>query len=127
MMRVALEPATAADFERLIGSRPRARARALAARLDGEVIGIGGFLYLPDGTVWASMLVTPAGRKFPAAVYRAGVLAMRLARRVGLREIFASPDTDEPAAEPFLARLGFVRLCAPGDPVYRWRPDALDA
>jgi RimJ/RimL family protein N-acetyltransferase len=118
-MRVALEPATPADFERLIGGRPCVRARALAARLDAEIIGIGGFLYLPDGTVWASMLVTPAGRRFPAAVYRAGVLAMRLARRLGLREVLASPDVNEPAAERFLERLGFVRVA---EIVYRWRP-----
>lgn len=118
-----LEPATAADFERLIGSRPVARTRALAAILDGETLGIGGFLYMRDGTVWASMLVTPAGRRFPAAIFRAGVLAMRLARRLGLREVLASPDISEPAAIRFLERLGFQLLGERGgEPVYRWRP-----
>jgi hypothetical protein len=121
VIRVRLEPATAEDFERLVGSRPAARARALAAKLDGETIGIGGFLYMPDGTVWASMLASPEGRKFPAALYRAGVMAMRMARRVGLREVFASPDPDEPAAVRFLERLGFELLERAGEPVYRWR------
>lgn len=121
-MRVAIEPATAADFERLTGGRPVTRARALAAKLGDEVIGLGGFLYMPDGTVWASMLVTPAGRKFPAALLRAGVAAMRLARRIGLREVFASPDANEPAAERFLERLGFTRHGVfAGVIVFRWR------
>jgi hypothetical protein len=122
-MRVTLAPATASDFEQLVGGRPCTRARLLAAKLGDGVIGLGGFLYMPDGTVWATMLVTPAGRKFPAAVYRAGILAMRMARRIGLRQVFASADRTEPAAERFLERVGFERFGeVDGEVVFRWRP-----
>ena len=122
-MRVSLEPATAADFNELVGVLPVARARALAAKLGDQVIGLGGFLYMQDGTVWASMIATPAVRKFPTAMFRGGVLAMRMARRLGLREIFASTDKAEPAAERFLERLGFARIGeVNGEVVFRWRP-----
>lgn len=121
-MRATITPATAEDFRTIIGHAPTLRARLLAARLDGEVIGIGGFVYKPDGTVWASMLATPRGREFPAAVFRAGVLAMRHARRLGLTQVFASPDPGEPAAERFLARLGFARIGeADGEIIFCWR------
>lgn len=120
-MRVSLEPATAEDFERLVGGRPAARARAIAAKLGDELLGIGGFLYMPDGAVWASMLVQPAGRKYPAAIFRAGVLAMRVARRLGLREVLASADPNESAAGRFLERLGFRFFGVINDErVYRW-------
>jgi RimJ/RimL family protein N-acetyltransferase len=121
VIRVELSPATADDLEQL-RKFPVARMRGLAARLDGQTIGIGGFMYFADGSVWATMLVTPRGREFPVAVFRAGVLAMRLARRLGLREIFASPDESEPAAERFLERLGFIRVGEFGDEIlFRWR------
>lgn len=120
--RVEIGPADPSDFERLIGKLPPTRVRALAARRDGEVIGVGGFLYFPDGTVQATMFVSPAGRQFPAAIFRAGVLAMRLARRVGLREVRATADRNEPAAERFLVRLGFAPIgVVDGETVFRWR------
>lgn len=125
MTRVALEPATAADFEALVGrQRPPVRMRALTAKLGEQPIGIGGFLFMPDGSVWASMLVLPDGRKYPAAILRAGVMAMRLARKLKLREVWAKPDAGEPAAERYLVRLGFKRVGDDdgGEPLFRWRP-----
>ena len=121
-MRVAFTPATPEDFAALIRSQPVARVRAIAARLEGELLGVGGFLYQRDGTVWASMAIAPRGRGFPAAIWRAGVMGMRMAERLGLREVLAVADKDQPAAGRYLERLGFTRIGEhKGEPLYRWR------
>jgi RimJ/RimL family protein N-acetyltransferase len=123
-MRVAIAPATPEDFAAVVGHGPAARAHVLVARRDGEAIGLGGFVQAPDGRMWVSMVATPAFRRYPAALVRAGLEAMALARRLRLREVFAVADASEPRAERFLERFGFVRCDSrvEGEAVYRWQP-----
>ena len=121
-MRVYLEPANADDFRALAGRIPPSRVRAIVARLDGHPIGIGGLVYRDDGTVWASMLATPEVRRYPTAVYRGAVLAMRMAARLGLRRVFATADPVYPAAGRFLTHLGFEPWGErDGETIYCWQ------
>lgn len=117
-----LEPAAPADFAALVGQQPVARVRAISAWLGDELIGVGGFLTHADGTVWASMAVTDTYRKYPAALWRGAVEAMRMAGRLGIREVRAIADADQPAAARFLDRLGYELIGEiSGEPLYRWR------
>jgi RimJ/RimL family protein N-acetyltransferase len=121
-VRISLDPATEDDFRALTGRTPPSRLRAIVARLDGHPVGIGGLVYGDDGTIWASMLATPEVRRFPTAVYRGAVAAMRMAARLGLRRVFAVPDRSEPAAERFLERLGYEKFGEyDGETIYCWR------
>lgn len=121
-MRISFESCTTDDFLSLAGRAPSTRARAITARLEGRPVGIGGFVYQEDGTIWASMLATPEVRRYPTAVYRGAKMAMRLAARLRLRRIFALADPTEPAAERFLERLGFrpTTWNANGKLIYLW-------
>ena len=106
----------------MIGQPPAVRLRAIAAWLGDELIGVGGFLYAADGRIWASMVVRPELRAYPAALWRGAVMTMRLAESCGIREVLAVADDEQPAAARFLARLGFELIGEyQAEPLYRWR------
>lgn len=123
-MRVRFRPALPGDFIALYGCpAPPHRLRAIAAELDGELVGLGGIVYRPDG-VFAFAQLAPALRSLPAAVHRAGLAGMVLIRAAGVVEVFAEAQPDNPAAERWLERFGFVR--DGGVFVWRRRDDDLD-
>jgi hypothetical protein len=139
-MRVELRPSTAADFLALIGRLPAYRAHCLTAVIpaaprtaldgaaeiaDGQVIGIGGFVHLPGGDIGASVLMIDRARAYRAAIHRAGLAAMRLARRAGYRRVYAAAEDGLAGAEAWLLRLGFVRV-APGQNLFVWECAADD-
>ena len=107
-MRVELRPATAADFAALFDRPIPHRVRAIAAELDGKLLGVGGVVYRPDG-VFAFAQFTEAFRLYPVAMHRAGVAGMALIRAAGLREVFAEDQPGNPAAVRWLERFGFRR------------------
>lgn len=120
MARVTLRPATLADFHRLIGSPPAHRARAFSALIGETLLGVGGLLFFEDGTVWASAIITDEGRRYPAAIWRAGVHLMAMARGMGIRQVLAADDDTQPAAQRFLERLGFERRELAGETFFVW-------
>lgn len=124
-MPVTLRPTLPSDFLALIGRPPAYRCQCITAvDSDGTPLGLGGFLFPPGGDVWASVLISPAGRKYPVAIHRAGIAAMALARRQGWPVVYADAQPDNPAAERWLARLGFVQRDVAGKSVFVWeRPD----
>lgn len=123
-MRVTFRPAIAADFVALIGRGPAWRCQCITAELEGRVVAIGGFTFAPNGDVWASMVMADELRGYRAAVHRAGLMGMRLARRRGFRKIFASAQPDNPAAERWLLRFGFRPTEILGTKVFVWERDA---
>lgn len=123
-MRVELRPATRADLAGAFDRPAPWRVQAIAAELhgglrDGELLGVGGIAFRPDG-VFAFAQILPAGRKYPAAIHRAGRAAMALLRNSGAREVIAEAQPGNPAAVRWLERLGFV---ADGDRFVWRRPD----
>jgi hypothetical protein len=120
-MRVELRPSVPDDFAELadlLGGPHPFRARSLTALVDGKVIGIGGLVYRPNGEVWASVVMREEARRYPAAIHRAGLAAVRMMRAAGVRRVLASSE-NRPAAARWLLRLGF-RQCGE---VYVWQPD----
>jgi hypothetical protein len=116
-MRVELRPTVAADLPQVIGEPLPHRIRAITALADGRVLGIGGIGFRPDGAVIAFVQMAAEARKYPAAIHRAGLAAMRMVRASGVPRVLAEAQPGNPAAARWLERLGFTRL---GD-VYVWR------
>jgi len=118
-MRVRFRPSEPSDFIALLGQLPVHRTRGITALAGDELLGIGGLITAPDGSVWASCFISDAGRTFPRAVHRAGLELMRLARSAGCQRVFASAE-DRPGAERWLLALGFRRV--PEEPLFVWEP-----
>jgi hypothetical protein len=134
MPRVILRPTIAQDLPFLIGEPLPCRIRAITAVLaatdepacaggndstvvagcppeDGRassIIGIGGIALPPDGPAWAFVQQAPEAKRYPVAFHRAGLMAMKMIRELGLREVVATADADNAAALRWLRRLGFV-------------------
>lgn len=105
-----IRPAVPADFDQF-GERPPARVKAWVMEHDGEVLGIGGLLSLPNGT-WAGFLdlKAQAATRFPKSLHRAARAFLEEQRRVGVRCITATADLQaSSAAERWLLRLGFCK------------------
>ena len=106
-MRVHLRPATAADMAALFDRPVPCRVRAIAAEGGGQLLGVGGIGYRADGVVVAFAQISAEGRKYPAAIHRAGRAAMWMMRDSGVATVVAEAQPDNPAAERWLKRLGF--------------------
>lgn len=109
-MRVTLRPTYAEDIASIIGGPPGSRVKCITALADGKIVGIGGLVYPPDGTVWASALILDEARRYKAAIYRTGREVLELAKRSGHRRVYAKAEANRPGAAAFLARLGFVQI-----------------
>lgn len=119
-MTVKFRPAEPDDFRALAGELPQYRCRCIAAEDNGRVIGIGGYVYRPDG-IFASVLLTEDLRRQPIALHRTVARSLEDARQRGVREIFAYAQDDNPAAAPWLQRLGFERVTVRGAEIWVWR------
>lgn len=122
--RVALRPTIAADLAHVIEGPLPFRVRALTALAGDAVIGVGGLAFPPDGTVWAFVQQTPEAKHYPVAFHRAGLMAMRMARDLGLTQVVATADADSAVAQRWLKRLGFAeagRTSVAGQAVFVWQ------
>lgn len=115
-----LRSATASDAAAFWGFLPHQSFRAIAAEIDGQVIGIGG--YALDGPyVRAFMDIKPEARRHRVALLRAAKMTLAMARERGVSLIAVAQD-DEPTADRFLTHLGFEHShSSPDGEVYRWR------
>ncbi len=108
-MRVTLRPTQADDIPHCIGEPLPYRIRAITALVDDRVIGLGGIGFRPDGYVIAFAAILPEARKYPAAIHRAGRMAVDMMRRSGIPMVVAEAQPGNPAAARWLLRLGFKR------------------
>lgn len=115
-----LRPATAADFEQLLGETLPFRVRASAVDHNGELMGVGGLGFLPNGTVSAFVIRRPGSDRLKVTFHKAGLWTMKEARRLGVRKVVAFADPAVERAEAWLERLGFVETLSEGNKVYVW-------
>jgi hypothetical protein len=120
--RVSFRPTIAADLACMAEQPLPHRIRAITALLDGEVIGVGGLGYRPDGTVIAFAEISDTLRRFPLAVHRAGVMGMALIKASGAPLVIAEAQPGNPAAERWLLRFGFKPAEICGRKAFVWRP-----
>ncbi len=119
-MRVELRPTVAADLPHVIDVPLPHRIRAITAIAGGDVLGIGGIGYRPDGTVIAFVAMKDEARKYPLAIHRAGRMAMDMIRATGLPLVVAEAQENNPAAERWLLRLGFRKCTIGGREAFAW-------
>ncbi len=120
MVRVALRPTVASDLPHVIGEPLPFRIRAITAHIGDQVLGVGGLGYLPNGVVGAFVAMNAEGRRYPAAIHRAGLAAMRMIRQSGERRVVAIADEFVPGAARWLERLGFEAVTIDGLTAYVW-------
>lgn len=120
MTRVTLRPTVASDLPHVIGEPLPFRIKAITAHIGDQVLGVGGLGYLPNGVVGAFVAMSAEGRKYPVAIHRAGVAAMRMIRQSGEQRVVAIADELVPGAERWLARLGFRPVTVDGLTAYVW-------
>lgn len=116
-MRVTLRPTIPADLPFCIGEPLPHRIQAITALAGDEVIGIGGIGFRPDGTVIAFVQMLEQAKAYPAAIHRAGLMAMAMIRAARAPLVIAEAQPGNPAAERWLLRLGFE----PFEGVFVWR------
>lgn len=119
-MRVTLRPTIAEDLPHVIGEDLPHRIRAITALAGDQVLGVGGIGYRPDGTVIAFVAMLDEARKYPVAIHRAGLLAMEMIRGSGVPLVVAEAQANNPAAEPWLLRLGFKPREISGQRAFVW-------
>jgi hypothetical protein len=115
-MTAEITPATPADFQEFY------RWHALTVRVDGVIVGIGGYVILPDGTPHAFMDATEANcRRYRITLAKAVRRFFGELKAAGVQRIIASPDASFKAAERFLHHLGFNQISTiNGKAVWQW-------
>jgi hypothetical protein len=121
MSRVTLRPTVAADLPHLIGVALPHRIKAISAEVEGRIVGIGGIAYRPDGTVIAFVQMSDEARKYPVAIHRAGLMAMKMIRDSRVPMVLAESQDGVAAAEPWLKRLGFRPVDIDGVRAFVWK------
>jgi N-acetylglutamate synthase-like GNAT family acetyltransferase len=116
-----IRPATRADIDQFISEPLPWRVRAFAVDDDeGKLLGVGGFSYQPNDVIAAFVLKVPGAEKYKVALHRAGLMAMREAREAGYRRVVALAAKTNPAAERWLARLGFKPVIVDNEQAWVW-------
>jgi hypothetical protein len=114
--KLTIRRAKRADFLTFFGDETKhPTSIAWCGEIDGEIVGIGGFVTVA-GTNVAFLDLTEKARKHKVALARAGYRAMELVKKSGKRYIFV--EVGEPGAERWLRRLGFEPYQGR---VWKWR------
>jgi len=119
-MSVTIRHATRADIDQFIDEPLPWRVRGWAVENDGELLGVGGFAYQPSDVIAAFVLKKPGAEKYAVSLHRAGLMAMREAKRLGYRRVVALAAKTNPAAERWLDRLGFKPVMVDGETAWVW-------
>ena len=106
-MTVELKPTTQEDVIAFLGRPFPYRVRAFTGRVGGEIKGIGGIGYLPDGTALAFLHLAEGAERYAVSLHKAARLVIEEAKRRGIRKIVAQADPNYPTAKRWLKRLGF--------------------
>ena len=126
---MVIRPARAADFEALLAEPLPWRVRAFAGECDGELLGVGGLAFPPDGAVAAFLILArdqdgkASARRYPVALHKAGLSVLAEAKRLRIRRVVVLAEQHNAAAEPWLKRLGFQPLNSGGETVWVWSGD----
>ena len=104
--KLVLRRATQRDVEALSPWDENPSVKAICAEIDGEIIGLGGVMYV-KGRWLAFYSATEKLRPYKIAVGRAAVRFFRQMRQDGVKFIYADRDLNEPTSGRWLQSLGF--------------------
>lgn len=119
---IETRPTVAADLAFVSAVPLPFRTKFITLLVDGEIIGVGGLVFRPDGTVWIAAYLTPAARRARVALHKAGLAVMREARARGLKRLYAVADATAPRAEAWMIRCGLTptEIFDNGQRVFMW-------
>lgn len=122
---IAVRPATEVDISAYFkGNQPEgmrnARLLAYVAVKRGEVLGVGGIIYMPNGDVMAFFDLNDEGRKHAVTVHRAALRVLSTWQLRGHKSLLIRLDRSIPRAEAWARRLGFAPL-HDQEGVWAWR------
>lgn len=120
MTRIILRPTVAADLPQVTSEPLPYRIRAITALAGDRVLGVGGIGFRPDGVVIAFVHMIDEARQYPLAIHRAGLMAMAMIRESGVPFVVAEAQPNNPAAGPWLLRLGFRLSEFAGQTAFVW-------
>ncbi len=107
-----VRPATVQDLIEYTGSLPPCQIRAMAAEIDGKVVGIAGLAFLRNGAVLAFMNAEDVVREHRVKLFRNARRFIKEMAGKGLSRVNAICADDIEAAERFLEHLGFRQVDA---------------
>ena len=121
MAGFTIRPTVRSDFDAL-GCKALARVKAVTGvDADGNIIGLGGIAYLPNGDVMAFSELTEHAKKSPLSLHKAALRVLREAKEAGVNEMLAISDYERSeAAGRWLERLGFYPRERRGETVWMW-------
>lgn len=102
---ISIEPATRESLTDYYGRAPSARVRAVVARHEGKVVGVGGIAYR-QGHVEVFSDLDPVMKEHKKTLYRTALAVVQMAKDSGYPAV-ASQDQDIAGSGRFLSRLGF--------------------
>jgi hypothetical protein len=120
-LQIILRPTTPADIDAFIARPIPYRARAYTAWLGDKILGIGGIAVLPDGTALAFLELADGANRYAVTLHKAALKTIEDAKARGIRRIVAQPDTSQPTAKRWLARLGFEPITIDNEEIYLWQ------
>lgn len=120
-MKADLRPTTPEDVASFIKEPLPYRIRAITGTVDGEIKGIGGLAYLPDGTAVAFLEMAEGAERYKVTLHRAALRVIEEAKARGVRKIVAQADLTRDTAERWLDRLGFAPVEVDGERVWIWQ------
>jgi hypothetical protein len=118
-MPLTIRPATAADIAAFSDMPDKPSIRAMAAELDGRIVGLGGLVF-HRGRWLGFVDLLPEARPHKIAIARAAIRFIAQARADGIKFIYVEADLREPTALRWLHSLGFC-LDPRSQFLYRWR------
>ena len=118
MTGLVVRPATAADLSRFSDMSEKPTIKAVVGEIDGKLIAVGGFTII-KGRYYAFLDLTDDARKYKIAVGRTARRLFDMAKRDGIKFVYAEVDANEATAKNWLARLGFEPDTRSGV-LYRW-------
>lgn len=122
-MSVTISPTTSDDVSAFFPQASPWRIKAVTGRVDGEIKGIGGFAFLPNGIVEVFLEASEADcKRYPLTLHRTATRFLTQAKEQGVSSIMARTDKSREAAPRWLERLGFKRVGEfDGEVVYLWQ------
>jgi RimJ/RimL family protein N-acetyltransferase len=119
----SVTPTTADDIAAFFPRAAPWRVRALTAKVDGKIVGIGGYAILPNGERIGFMEVPEENCKaYPVVLYRATRKFFGELREAGVSKVTVYPDKTREAAVRWLEYLGFRHVGeAKGESFYVWQ------
>ena len=123
MTDFTITPTTAEDTKEFFPKAASWRIRAKTVRINGTIVGIGGYSILPDGSRVAFLEASEeVCKEYPVILYRATIKFFEELKQRGTFRLIATCDSAREAAPRWLEHWGFIKVAVKnGEDIYKWQ------